>query len=110
MIKLMKEGTNKYILSDTAPSKYNELINSVLKGTYEISMQYRDPYSGSSSINFRRNEDGEWNWVNKNGRLMNAGTPNEKNSIGWSNSRVAKELRYIANHYPDTAVIITQSI
>lgn len=89
-------ATDTYQLHDLT---YNEALsiiqNAVKSKALFIGLTYKSNFGGSSSdCNFMSAQTG-WNWVTRNGDPKNRGTVNEKNSYGWTDSQVIKELSHI---------------
>ena len=83
-------------LLDISRKEAFDKIDILLKLVDYIQVSYYDPFARDTKATaFMRQDDGRWARVTgKSGKLMNAGTPNENNSINLSEMYVRKQLRY----------------
>lgn len=83
-------------LLDISRKEAFDKIDTLLKSVDYIQVSYYDPFArATKGTAFMRQDNGKWLWVTgKNGKIMNEGTPNEKNSINLSEMYVRKQLRY----------------
>lgn len=96
MKKVIRCATNLHSLHDISYSDSVSLIKDALDSANYIQISYNDPFiKGGAGVAFKR-IDGKWAWVTgKSGKLMNAGTPNEKNSLNLTNGYVLRQLTYL---------------
>lgn len=87
-------------LLDMSRKEAFDKIDTLLKSADYIQVSYYDPFAkGTKASAFMRQDDDRWAQVtDKNGKIMNEGTPNEHNSINLSEMYVRKELRYVINN------------
>lgn len=99
MKKLIKCATSLHNIDELSYNQCVSIIKDALDNANYIQISYYDPFmKGTAGTAFKK-IDGKWAWVaGKSGKLMNAGTPNEKNSLNLTNGYVLRQLTYALKH------------